>query len=74
MLRSVPCGSYFPLFASLYASGVLRLFAVLCFSINTIGAIGDLWIVTKLLRHGAGTWVQDTKSGIQVWDAPNHDE
>lgn len=52
---------------ALYASGSLRLFADLCFTVNTIGALGDVWIVSKLVGHGADTFVQDTKSGVEIW-------
>jgi hypothetical protein len=43
------------------------LFMGLCFAVNTIGAMGDVWIVLKLSRHARGTVVQDTKQGIEVW-------
>ncbi len=55
------------IFVTLYAMGVLRLFMDLCFAVNTIGAMGDVWIVLKLSRHARGTAVQDTKQGIEVW-------
>ncbi len=52
---------------ALYSVGVLRLFAVLCFAVNTIGALGDVWIVLKISRHTRESLIQDTKSGVQVW-------
>jgi len=52
---------------ALYQTGSLRLFANLCFTVNTIGALGDMWIVSRLLRHDASVWVQDTKSGVEIW-------
>lgn len=54
-------------FGGLYASGHLQLFAVLCFGINTIGAIGDLWIVGKVLKHERAAFVHDTKTGVEIW-------
>ena len=39
----------------------------LCFTVNTIGAIGDVWIVTRILRHPPETVFQDTKSGVEAW-------
>ena len=39
----------------------------LCFAVNTLGAIGDVWIVTRLLRHPSDTLFQDTKSGVEAW-------
>ena len=54
-------------FLGLYAAGVLRLFMDLCFAVNTIGAVGDMWIVLKLLPHDSTSVVQDTKTGIAVY-------
>ncbi len=51
----------------LYLLGTLRLFAVLCFAVNTIGALGDVWIVLKIARHSRDSLIQDTKTGVQVW-------
>jgi hypothetical protein len=56
-------------FVFLYYLGVLRLFADLCFAVNTIGAVGDVWIVLKLARHPPTALIQDTKSGVEVWQA-----
>ena len=39
----------------------------LCFAVNTIGAVGDVWIVTRILRHPPETLFQDTKSGVEAW-------
>ena len=47
--------------------GSLRLFASLCFALNTIGAIGDVWIVLKILPHPRDRVFQDTKTGVEVW-------
>lgn len=52
---------------ALYALDLLRLFAVLCFAVNTIGALGDVWIVLKISRHPRDSLIQDTKTGVQVW-------
>ena len=54
-------------FISLYALGVLKLFMDLCFAVNTIGAVGDIWLALKLIRHARGTYVEDTQTGIEVW-------
>lgn len=55
------------LFGVLYGMGQLKLFCNLSFAINTIGSIGDVWILLKLLPEERGTLVQDTKTGIEVW-------
>jgi len=55
------------LFALLFISGLLKTFTYFCFVINTLGAAGDVWILLKLLPQKRGTWVQDTKTGIEVW-------
>ena len=54
-------------FAALYAAGPLKLFSVLCFGINTLGATGDLWIIGKVVAAEPGTLVQDTKTGVEIW-------
>lgn len=54
-------------FGLLYARGLLKLFSNFCFTINTIGAVGDVWIAAKLLGAPKGTIVQDTKTGFEVW-------
>jgi hypothetical protein len=54
-------------FIVLFAAGILPVFSYFVIVINTIGAIGDMWIVWKLLPH-RGAMVQDTKSGIEVWE------
>ncbi len=56
-------------FVALYAAGFLKLFSALCFGINTLGATGDLWIIGKVLGHEHGTYVQDTKTGVEIWKA-----
>ena len=54
-------------FAVLYSMDVAKLFADLGFVINTLGAVGDVWIVLKLVPQERGTLVRDTKTGIEVW-------
>jgi hypothetical protein len=54
-------------FVTAYLLDVFPVFANLCFAVNTMGAVGDVWIVWRLLGHERGTWVQDTKSGVEVW-------
>jgi hypothetical protein len=58
------------LFAMSYAAGILQTFAALGFGLNTIGAIGDVWILTRVLRHRRSDWIQDTKAGVEIWRAP----
>ncbi len=55
------------LFGLLYARGLLKLFSNFCFTINTIGAVGDVWVAIKLLGTPRGTVIQDTKTGFEVW-------
>lgn len=52
---------------ALYTSGRLALFADLCFAVNTMGAVGDIWIALKIVRHDRAVFIQDTKSGVEVW-------
>ena len=44
-----------------------EIFWDLCFAVNTIGAVGDMWIVTRILGHPPETVFQDTKSGVEAW-------
>lgn len=55
------------MFGIFFALGILKVFSLFCLIINTLGAIGDIWITLKLVRHERGTLVQDTKTGIEVW-------
>ncbi len=55
------------LFGALYAMGILKLFANLCFIINSLGAAGDIWITIKLIPYPKDVLVQDTKTGVEVW-------
>jgi hypothetical protein len=55
------------IFVTAFLLDVFPVFANLCFAVNTMGAVGDVWIVWQLLGHERGTWVQDTKSGVEVW-------
>jgi len=56
------------IFIGLFATGFLRVFTYFCLLVNTIGAMGDLWIILKLSGHDRGTLIQDTKNGIEVWN------
>jgi hypothetical protein len=56
---------------TLYAVGFLRTFVFLCLMTNTIGSMGDIWILLKLFPHDRSVLVQDTKNGIEVWQG-NH--
>lgn len=57
------------LFGVLYVAAMLKLFSNLCFMINTLGAAGDVWITLKLIPYERGILVQDTKTGVDVWQA-----
>ncbi|UCD86534.1 MAG: DUF3267 domain-containing protein [Desulfobacterales bacterium] len=52
---------------ALYIVGFLRTFVFLCLMTNTIGSMGDIWILLKLLPHERSVLVQDTKNGIEIW-------
>lgn len=54
---------------ALYVDGLVRTLVFLCLMTNTIGSMGDIWIVLKLLPHERSVMVRDTKNGIQVWQA-----
>ncbi len=54
-------------FGTFFALGILKAFCLFCLIINTLGAIGDIWIMLKLVKHERGTLVLDTKTGIEVW-------
>jgi len=56
-------------FVVLYVYSPFKLFSDFCLIINTIGALGDVWIVVKLLSVEKGAMIQDTKTGIEVWVA-----
>jgi len=55
------------LFGFLYARGVLKLFCDLGLIINSIGSLGDIWAVLKLIGAPKGAWIQDTKGGFEIW-------
>ena len=55
------------LFILMFARGVHKLFWDLCLISNTIGAVGDIWIAITLLHMPRGSFILDTKSGIEVW-------
>jgi hypothetical protein len=57
------------LFGILYARGALKLFCDLSFIINSIGSATDIWVVLKLIGAPKGAWIQDTKTGFEVWVA-----
>ena len=54
-------------FGFLYVQSVLKLFSNFCFTINTIGAVGDVWIAVRLLNTPKGAEIQDTKTGFEIW-------
>lgn len=54
---------------SFYGGGRLGVYPNLCLIMNTIGSLGDMWVVLKLVRTPKGVLIQDTKAGIQVWVA-----
>ena len=51
-----------------YGGDGLRLYCDLCLVMNTIGSLGDAWVVLTLVRTPKGILIQDTDTGIQVWD------
>ncbi len=55
------------IFIGFYMLNLLRTFSFLCLMINTIGALGDVWIAVKLLAQNRSILVQDTKNGIEIW-------
>ena len=55
------------IFIALFAFGFLKVFTYFCLLVNTIGSLGDIWIILKLSRHDRKTLIQDTKNGIEVW-------
>ena len=55
------------LFGLLFARGTLKLFCDLSLIINSIGSVGDIWVVLKLIGAPRGAWIQDTKTGFEVW-------
>jgi hypothetical protein len=57
------------LFGFLYSRGALKLFCDLCLIINSIGSAADIWVVLKLIGAPKGAWIQDTKTGFEVWVA-----
>lgn len=48
-------------------SPALRLVALLCFEINTLGAAGDVWMALSLVSYPSTVLVEDTKNGFAVW-------
>jgi hypothetical protein len=57
------------LFAMSYVAGIVQTFAALGFGLNTIGAVGDVWVCSRVLRHRRSDWIQDTKAGVEIWRA-----
>jgi hypothetical protein len=55
------------LFGLFFAFGFARLFSFLCATINTMGAVGDIWILYKLCACPRNAFILDTKTGIEVW-------
>jgi len=55
------------LFGFLFARGVLNLLCDLSLIVNSIGSMGDIWVVLKLAGGPRGALIQDTKSGFEVW-------
>ncbi len=57
------------LFGFLFARGALKLFCDFSLIINSIGSLADIWVVLKLIGAPKGVWIQDTKTGFEVWVA-----
>ncbi|MCP4217498.1 MAG: DUF3267 domain-containing protein [bacterium] len=58
------------LFGLLFFFGIIEVFAYFALLINSMGAMGDIWIAAMLIRQEKGVWVQDTKTGIEIWKKP----
>lgn len=54
-------------FGLLFVSELLKEFSYFCLIINTLGAVGDVWMTLKLLPYEKGAMVQDTKTGLEIW-------
>lgn len=54
-------------FGIFFAFGFLKVFSYFCLMINSLGAVGDIWMTIKLLPLEKGIFVRDTKTGIEVW-------
>ena len=61
-------------FGFLYIRDILKSFCHLSLIVNSIGSIGDLWVTRKLAGGSKGAWIQDTKSGFEVWVAEETSE
>ncbi len=57
------------LFGCLYAHGTLRLFCDFSLIVNSIGSVADIWVFLKAMSAPTGAWIQDTKTGFEVWVA-----
>jgi hypothetical protein len=55
------------LFGFLLARGGLDLFCDLSLIVNSIGSMGDIWVLIKLAGGPRGALIQDTKSGFEIW-------
>lgn len=55
------------IFGVFFAIGLFKVFSYFCLFINTLGAVGDVWMTMKLLPYEKETLVQDTKTGIELW-------
>ena len=56
---------------TLFALGFMKEYCYFVLIINTLGSVGDGWIVFKLLPQKRGSLVRDTKSGIEIWHEGN---
>ena len=57
------------LFGFLYARGTLKLLCHLSLLTNLIGSVGDLWVILRQAGGPKEAWIQDTKTGFEVWVA-----
>jgi hypothetical protein len=55
------------IFGIFFATGLFKVFSYFCLFINTLGAVGDVWMTLKLLPYEKRALVQDTKTGIEIW-------
>ncbi len=54
-------------FGVLLGLGILPTFSYMVLMMNTIGAMGDVWLTIFLVKHDGSALIQDTKNGIEVW-------
>ncbi len=51
----------------LFAGSVWVVLLALCATMNASGAIGDLWIVTVILRYPPHAYLVDERDGVRIF-------